>query len=145
MSQVPNWGPLARADRTLPPWARVEGLSEILRGHLLEPRGAGAFVASEPGAVATGRAENPPCGDELLLHLRLRPDGLLEARFQAKACSGVLAVASLVCGALAGRSQAEAGALDLARLVADAGGLPPTRQHALGVVTRALERALAQL
>ena len=142
---MPSWAALARADRTLPPWARVEGLSEILRAHLREPRGAGAFLASEAGAVATGRAENPPCGDELLLHLRLGPDGRLEARFQAKACSAVLAVASLVCEGLAGRTQEAARDLDLAQLVADAGGLPPTRQHALGVATRALERALAQL
>lgn len=143
MSQVPCWGALAPVDRTLPPWGEVEGLSEILRGHLLEPRGAGAFSASE--AVATGRAENPPCGDALLVHLRLGPDGRLEARFQAKACSAVLAVASLVCEALAGQTPDAARALDVGLLVGAAGGLPPTRRHAQAVAARALEQALARL
>lgn len=142
---MPSRRALASADRTLPPWGEVEGLSEILRGHLLEPRGAGAFSGGEAGPVATGRAENPPCGDELLLHLRLGPDGRLEARFQAKACSAVLAVASLVCEALAGQTPDAARALDLGQLVGAAGGLPPTRRHAQAVAARALEQALARL
>lgn len=91
-----------------------------------------------------GRAENPACGDVLELTLRVAGGRVAEVRFRARACSAVVATASLVTEAALGLPLAEALALDPAQLVARAGGLPPGRTHAPGVVGRALALALEE-
>ncbi len=124
----------------------MEGLSELLRAHLLRPHGARPLPsAGEPLRVGIGNASNPPCGDELQLHLFCGSQGTLEPRFRARACSAVLAVASLCCETLAGKNFEQARAIDLAGEVEAAGGLPPQRRHALAVVQRALDAALDAL
>ncbi len=117
------------------------GLSELFREHLRHPRHGGVPA----GALVQGRASNPACGDELVLHLARDGSGGLQPGFQASACSAVLAFASMVCERLAGATLEEARALDLADLAARAGGLPPQRAHAIRVVARALEQALDRL
>ena len=60
------------------------------------------------------------------------------ASFQARACSAVIALASLSVEGLAGLDAAGLAALDPAVLAERAGGLPRTRRHAVLVVRRAL-------
>jgi NifU-like protein involved in Fe-S cluster formation len=115
-----------------------DGPDGSLAGHFFAPRNAGSL--EPPRRV--GRAENAACGDVLELHLRVEAERLAAARFQARGCSALIASASLVTQAVQGLTLAEARGLDLAGLVAAAGGLPPRGQHALAVVARALEQAL---
>lgn len=111
-----------------------------IRDHFVSPRNVGEV----PGG-ARGRGTSPPCGDELDLWLGIRDGRLGPVRFRARACSAVIAAASLATEALEGRTPAEARRLDLGALLEEAGGLPPGRDHARGVVERALAQALDAL
>src|SRR5262245_22723900 len=102
------------------------------------PRHAGSLG----GAARRGSGENAACGDQLELELA---DGrIARAAFRARGCSGVIAVADLLCERAVGLTPAQAVALDLASVVDQLGGLPPTRRHALDVCRRALEHACAR-
>ncbi len=117
----------------------VDSPSPRIREHFLTPLNAGRIEAP----TGRGRAENAVCGDVLRLYLRLE-EGLIDAAgYEAESCAAVRATASLATAYLLGRTSEEALALDVGRLVADAGGLPPTKAHAPRVVQRALREALA--
>jgi nitrogen fixation NifU-like protein len=109
--------------------------------HLTRPRGAGEL---SPDA-ARGTAENAACGDVLQLFVARAPDGTAVLRFRARACSAVLATASLVCETLEGAELVAARALVVEARVREAGGLPPGRGHAVGLVSRALAESLRAL
>ena len=114
-------------------------LPQILTQHLLNPCNSGVLTSN---SAALGRGENPACGDVLVLYLDLDIEGNLEARFQAKGCSAVIAVASLITQALQGLAPAEARSLPIESLVTEAGGLDRMQSHAIRVMTRALGEAL---
>ncbi len=117
----------------------MSAYSEELRKHFLEPRNSGVIEDAD----GVGEARNSACGDVLYLYLSVGADGLLErTTFQAKACSAVIAVASMTTEVLSGMSVEQARALDIAQLVEQAGGLPRHKAHAPRVVARALELAL---
>jgi len=121
----------------------MSALPPVLDEHFRNPRGAGAL----PGANARGRADNPACGDVLVLELRVERELVLAAGFQARSCSAVIACASLLCERLRepGTSVASARSLDVDALVLAAGGLPRQRAHAARVCARALAEALQAL
>jgi NifU-like protein involved in Fe-S cluster formation len=110
-----------------------------IREHFLSPRNAGRV--EPPSGV--GRAENAVCGDRLEVTLAVGEGRVLRVRYLAEGCSALTAAASLVSEHLAGRTLEEARGLDAARLVEEAGGLPPSKAHAPRVVERALRSALA--
>jgi NifU-like protein involved in Fe-S cluster formation len=129
----------------------ASGLPTGLAEHLLRPRGAGVPPAGS-GAVS-GEGHNAACGDRLVLWIWPQSGGY-GIGFQAQACSAVLAVASLGCEALGsslgaaadrGALRAAAADLDLAGRVAQLGGLPRQKAHAIAVFERALAAALARL
>lgn len=97
-----------------------------------------------PAGAPVGVGENQACGDEVRLALASDAQGRLEARFTARGCSASLALAAYVCAELDGRSLAEAERFDLRAEVERMGGLAPTQQHALELVSRALSGALAE-
>lgn len=117
----------------------VSGYPEAIRKHFLEPRNAGEI----PDASGVGEARNAACGDVLKLFLAVDREGRVErATFQARACSAVIAVASMTTEALVGSDVAAARALDVDALTREAGGLPTHKAHAPRVVRRALDAAL---
>ena len=66
------------------------------------------------------------------------------ARFLAKACAPVVAVASLATTQVLGKTPEEARKLSVFRLDKDIGGLPPPKRHALWMFFEALFLALDQ-
>jgi nitrogen fixation NifU-like protein len=114
-------------------------LPEPLQKHLQTPHGGG----DPPAGDLVGRGENQVCGDVVEVALEVAGGLVVRAGFSARGCSATLAVASVACEGIEGRALAAAGELDLARRIEELGGLPPVRRHALEVVSRALERALA--
>ena len=116
----------------------VRPLPPTLRDHFDHPRYVGRL---DPPAVC-GQAGNAACGDDLRLWIRVDAGRVVEAAFQARACSAVIAVASLVTEALYGADVETARELDPHGLAAAAGGLPGRKSHACDVVRRALESAL---
>lgn len=113
-------------------------LPPLLAEHFSRPRN----VHDLPAATHEGRAENPACGDVLVLRLLVVAGRVERAAFRAEGCSALIACASLVTEALRGRTPEEALDLDPEGLVREAGGLPPGKEHAPAVLKRAIERAL---
>jgi nitrogen fixation NifU-like protein len=111
---------------------------EIILDHSRHPRHRGACAGATHGA----QAENPNCGDEVAVNLRLSPEGRVEeATFVGQGCALSQASASLLTTKTRGLSAAEA--LELARRVERLfGGVPLSEAEldALGDL-RALEGA----
>ncbi len=93
-----------RGRRFVPKFRRVD-LSELYQAIILDhsrhPRHHGACAGETHGA----RAENPTCGDEVAVHLRLSAEGLVEeATFTGQGCALSQASASLLTTTVRGRS-----------------------------------------
>ena len=110
-----------------------------IREHVLDPSGEG--VLESPSGV--GRGHNAVCGDHLELQIAVEGERVSALRYRLEGCTAVGATASLVAEVAVGKATAALEALDVADLVARAGGLPPTKGHAPRLVQRALREALA--
>ncbi|HEY7861686.1 MAG TPA: SUF system NifU family Fe-S cluster assembly protein [Gemmatimonadaceae bacterium] len=80
---------------------------EILLDHNRRPRNYGPLV----DATRVERGVNPLCGDELTLWLRMDGDIIADARFEGSGCAISRASASMMTGAVKGKTRAEAEAL----------------------------------
>jgi NifU-like protein involved in Fe-S cluster formation len=112
--------------------------SPAVLDHFQHPRNAGRL--DEPCAL--GRADNPGCGDEVELSLRLASGAVAEVRFRAAGCVASIACASCLTELVRGRAAEEAMRLGRADLSAALGDLPPTAQHAAQLALDALRAAL---
>lgn len=113
--------------------------SPAVLDHFKHPRNAGVLEA----ANAAGRAQNPGCGDEVELTLRVAGSAVEEARFRARGCAPVIACASRLTELVRGLPVSAALALDAEALATDLGGLPATSRHAAHLPVEALRAALA--
>lgn len=112
--------------------------SQSLLDHVQSPRNNGPLP--DPDAVATH--ENPVCGDQLTIYLRIT-DGIIGRMcWQARGCIPALAAASALSEMLPGLSLDQARALDRGDLAAALGGLPPRKDHAALLAISTLRRAL---
>jgi len=112
--------------------------SSSVLDHFRAPRGAGVLE----GANARGRAQNPGCGDDVELSLKVEDGRVVEARFRASGCVAAIACASRTTELVRGMSLVEALAVDAGRLSAELEGLPPQSRHAAKICVRALRAAL---
>jgi nitrogen fixation protein NifU and related proteins len=89
-------------DRSTPPLASL--FQELILDHYKRPRNKGQL----PDPDADVHMNNPTCGDEVHLQIRLR-DGVIEdARFVGEGCSISQASISMMTQLVRGRSAAEA-------------------------------------
>jgi len=80
----------------------------VILDHSRKPRNFGEM----PDATITVDGDNPTCGDEVHLHLRLAEDGRLEkVSFTGSGCSICMASASMMTQKIKEKSSAEADAL----------------------------------
>jgi nitrogen fixation NifU-like protein len=97
---------------------------EIILDHSKRPRNFGAL----PDATATVKGDNPSCGDEVELTVKLTPEALAALKFTGHGCAICMASASLMTIKMRGKSRAEAqGAINAFRhmLTAPDPGEPP--------------------
>lgn len=87
--------------------------------------------------------ENPVCGDELTLGLRVREGRIEDLGFRARGCSGSIASASALCELVLGQPLAFAAEVDRATLEEALGSLPQLKRHGADLAVDALRRALA--
>jgi nitrogen fixation NifU-like protein len=80
---------------------------EIILEHAKRPMNRGVLE----NATVTVPAENPTCGDEVTLQLRVADDKIEDARFTGQGCAICMASASMMTRAVKGKPCAEAGAL----------------------------------
>jgi len=116
------------------------GYSEGALDHYDNPRNVGDI--EDPDAEAL--VSNPACGDTLKLALRLAGGRVVEARFRASGCVGVIAASSAATELIRGRTIAEAAACT-SRAIADSlGGLPPAKRHGADLAETAIRKALQE-
>jgi nitrogen fixation NifU-like protein len=80
---------------------------EIILDHAKRPMNRGAL----DNPTVTVPAENPSCGDELTLQLRVADGRIEDVRFTGQGCAICMASASMMTRAIKGKPCDEAGAL----------------------------------
>ncbi len=80
---------------------------EIILDHSKRPRNFGAL----PDATAAVKGDNPSCGDEVELTVKLTPEALEALKFTGHGCAICMASASLMTIKMRGKSRAEAQAV----------------------------------
>jgi len=115
--------------------------SAQLLDHFQNPRNAGEI----PGADASAEIENPVCGDQLRLTMKISAGRIAEIGFKAKGCVPSMACASALTELVQGKTFDEARTVDRASLIAAVGGLPQASTHAAQLALDALSAALNHL
>ena len=88
--------------------AKLQALyQEVILEHHRRPRNRGEMEAPD----ATVHLNNPTCGDEITLQLRMREGSIDEARFGGQGCAISQASASIMTELVRGKSPAEVDAL----------------------------------
>lgn len=91
-----------KVDRTTPPLQSL--FQEVILDHYKRPRNRGEMEA--PTAVV--HMNNPTCGDEVVLRVKLADDRIVDAKFEGSGCSISQASISMMTQLLKGKSIAEA-------------------------------------
>ena len=81
----------------------TELYQEVILDHSRRPRNFGEL----PSATARAQGDNPSCGDEIHLALRLEEDRVGEIKFTGQGCAISQASASLMTTKLKGKSRAD--------------------------------------
>jgi len=114
--------------------------SESVLEHFQAPRNVGEM----PDADAEAVEENPVCGDQLRLWLRIRDGRIVEASWRARGCAPAIAAASVTSELIRGMTLREARALER-QMVTDAlGGLPARKGHAAALAVAAVRSAVSR-
>jgi nitrogen fixation protein NifU and related proteins len=92
-------------DRSTPPLQSL--YQQVILEHYRRPRGRGEL----PDADVEVHMNNPTCGDEIVLQLKVEADRIEAVRFRGQGCSISQAAASMMSQLLEGRSLREADAL----------------------------------
>jgi nitrogen fixation protein NifU and related proteins len=90
-----------------------------------------------------GRDENPVCGDEMTVWIRVEKEIITEASFHVRGCEPAVAAGSAVTELITGGTLAEAGATTADKVISLLGGLPPVKRHCGFLAARAVQRAVA--
>jgi nitrogen fixation NifU-like protein len=121
----PEGAPEVRGARA--PAPALESLyQDIILSHYRHPRNRGAVTDADSRV----HLNNPTCGDEIVLSLRMEGDRIAAVGFEGDGCSISQASASMMTTVLEGRTLAEAEALaaSFRELLHGRGGTPPPRE-----------------
>ena len=110
----------------------MSSLSELYQNVILEHNRSPRNYRPMPEADRTAAGHNPLCGDQVTVWIRLDGDRIGDVSFQGAGCAISKASASLMTGAVKGKSRAEVESLfdRFHRLVT--GTLPPGESETLG-------------
>jgi nitrogen fixation NifU-like protein len=110
----------------------MSSLSELYQNVILEHNRSPRNYRAMPDADRKADGHNPLCGDQVTVWVRLDGDLIGDVSFQGAGCAISKASASLMTGAVKGKSRAEVEGLfsRFHRLVT--GSLPPAESETLG-------------
>jgi len=89
----------------------MSDLTELYQQTIIEHNRSPRNFQKVEHANRTAEGDNPVCGDKITLYVRLEDDVIKEIGFQGSGCAISQASASLMTGAVAGKTKAEAEAL----------------------------------
>jgi len=107
--------------------------------HFLNPRNAGVLTGDD---VGRGESDNPDCGDTAVFTIRLVEDAVAEVRFQSKGCAGAIAACSAATTWLAGKTAADAAAINPEVIAEVLDGMPDAKHGCLRMAADGSRRAL---
>jgi nitrogen fixation NifU-like protein len=107
-------------------------MRELYQNVILEHNRSPRNYRALPDASHMAQGDNPLCGDQVTVWVRLAGDRIEDVTFQGAGCAISKASASLMTGAVKGKTQAEASVLfdRFHRLIT--GGLSPDEAETLG-------------
>jgi nitrogen fixation protein NifU and related proteins len=107
-------------------------MNELYQNVILEHNRSPRNYRSMPDASHSAQGDNPLCGDQVTVWVRLAGDRIDDVSFQGAGCAISKASASLMTGAVKGKTRAEADALfeRFHRLIT--GGLVADERETLG-------------
>ncbi len=110
----------------------MSGMSELYQNVILEHNRSPRNYRAMPDASHTAQGDNPLCGDQVTVWVRLAGDRIDDVSFQGAGCAISKASASLMTGAVKGKTRAEADVLfeRFHRLIT--GGLAADERETLG-------------
>lgn len=121
---------------------------DLFWAHVCEPKRQ--LKDTDPPLGAVGTSFYQRCGDKLELHLDISPadsassSHITRARFHAKGCAPVIAVADLGCSILEGLTADQARELSATEMDKILGPLPLSKRHAYLLFLECLHGALDQ-
>jgi nitrogen fixation protein NifU and related proteins len=115
--------------------------SQTVLEHFEHPRNVGDLADAD----AEVRLEHPVCGDIMKLAVKLTDGRIGEVRFRTRGCVASIAAGSCLTEMIAGKSVAEAAALQRDQLVEALGGLSNASLHASHLAMDALHQVLSKL
>jgi nitrogen fixation NifU-like protein len=83
-------------------------LTDLYRQLIVEHNRSPRNFKVVDGATRTAEGDNPLCGDRITLYIRLEGDRIADVGFQGKGCAISTASASLMTGAVKGKTVGEA-------------------------------------
>lgn len=114
--------------------------TEKVMDHFANPRNVGEI--DNPDGV--GQVGNPTCGDMMVFHIRVNPQGIIEdVKFKTFGCGAAIAVSSMVSEMAKGKTISEAMQITNAMVADELGGLPPQKMHCSNLGADALHSAIA--
>ena len=93
---------MTEIDRSTPPLQSL--FQEVILDHYKRPRNRGEL----PDATASVHMNNPTCGDEVVLRIKLEGETIVDARFEGTGCSISQASISMMTQLLKGKSTGDA-------------------------------------
>jgi nitrogen fixation protein NifU and related proteins len=115
--------------------------SEKVLDHFEHPRNVGELASPD----AEARLEHPVCGDIMTLAVKLAGGRIHQVRYRTRGCVASIAAGSCLTEMLAGKSPAEASALQREQLLEALGGLPNASVHATHLAMDVLSELLKKL
>lgn len=114
-------------------------VNPLFLDHFKNPRNVGDLE----DAHGRAEAENPVCGDQIVVALRLEGGRVSAIAHRVRGCSGAIAAASIM-SELACQAAPEAlGAIDRDAIDGALGGLPTLKRHGADLAAEGLQAALA--
>ena len=112
--------------------------SQKLLDHFNNPRNVGVIAC--PDAVAM--EHNESCGDSTTIHLKIRNNIIVDAKFQTRGCGPAIATSSIATELIKGKHLSEVRKLTRQDLADALGGLPAGKIHCSVLITDVLRSAL---
>jgi nitrogen fixation NifU-like protein len=109
--------------------------------HFEHPRNVGDLADAD----AEVRLEHPVCGDIMKLAVKLDDGRIGQVRYRTQGCVAAVAAGSCLTEMIAGKSLAEARAVQREQLLEALGGLPNASVHATHLAMDALAQVLIEL
>lgn len=109
--------------------------------HFEHPRNVGHLADADVEV----RLEHPVCGDIMTLAVKLGDGRIDQVRYRTQGCIAAVAAGSCLTEMIAGKSLAEARAVQRQQLLEALGGLPNASVHATHLAMDALAQLLSRL